>query len=50
MSLSSLVLPLQKELSNFGLEIIYGQLSALTLESTLLEDKQREQSEDQTED
>ena len=50
MSLSSLALPLQKELSNFGLEIIYGQLSALTLESTLLENIQREQSEDQTED
>ena len=38
MHLSSLALPLQKELLDFGVEIVYGQLSALTLESTLLED------------
>ena len=38
--------PLRKEVVNFGLEIITGQLSTLTLVSTLLDDIQKGQDED----
>ena len=46
LSLAAMSPPLQKEITDFGLELIVGQLSTMTLESTLLGDIQTAQEQD----
>ena len=46
MSLNAMSKPLQKEISEFGLELIVGRLSAMTLSPTILEDIRSKQDLD----